>query len=51
MFSGAKLVISQVEKRHAGIFQCFATSNLGSAFGLAMLQVQPRPITSRPHGK
>ncbi|KAF4523870.1 hypothetical protein B566_EDAN010188 [Ephemera danica] len=46
--TGSRLKIKPVEKRHAGMFQCFATNSLGSAFGLAMLQVQPRPITSQP---
>jgi Immunoglobulin domain len=46
---GGVLNITLLEKRHAGIFQCFATNSLGSAYGLAMLQVMPKTINSRPH--
>jgi hypothetical protein len=46
---GGNLNITLLEKRHAGIFQCFATNSLGSAYGLAMLQVMPKTVNSRPH--
>ncbi|XP_059474778.1 interference hedgehog-like [Neocloeon triangulifer] len=49
--AGGRLSIRLVEKRHAGIIQCFASSSMGSAFGLAMLQVQPKTINSRPNNE
>jgi len=45
---GGRLIIKKVEKRHAGIYQCFASNSLGNAYGLTMLQVQPKTINSRP---
>ncbi|PSN34324.1 hypothetical protein C0J52_23725 [Blattella germanica] len=41
-----KLNITQVEKRQAGIYQCFATNDLGSTYGSAMLQVLPKQVTA-----
>jgi hypothetical protein len=43
-----KLNITQVEKRHAGIYQCFATNELGSVYGSVMLQVLPKQVTAVP---
>jgi hypothetical protein len=43
-----KLNITQVEKRHAGIYQCFATNELGSVYGSVMLQVSPKQVTALP---
>ncbi|XP_021913765.1 interference hedgehog-like isoform X2 [Zootermopsis nevadensis] len=43
-----KLNITQVEKRHAGIYQCFATNELGSVYGSVMLQVLPKQVTAMP---
>ncbi|CAG2065346.1 unnamed protein product, partial [Timema podura] len=46
--TGGKLHISQLEKRHAGIFQCFASNPLGTRYGSAMLQVLPKPVMAQP---
>ncbi|XP_069684363.1 interference hedgehog-like [Periplaneta americana] len=46
--AGGRLNITEVEKRHAGIFQCFATNEWGSAYGSAMLQVSPKEVTALP---
>ncbi|CAG7724534.1 unnamed protein product, partial [Allacma fusca] len=40
------LRISQVEKKHAGLFQCFATNPMGSVTSPAELKVLPKMITS-----
>jgi hypothetical protein len=48
LFADGKLNITQVEKRHAGIYQCFATNDLGSAYGSVMLQVLPKQVTALP---
>jgi hypothetical protein len=47
-FADGKLNITQVEKRHAGIYQCFATNELGSVYGSLMLQVLPKQVTALP---
>lgn len=39
--------ISQVEKRHAGMYQCMAENELGSSFGSSTLQVEPRQVTAK----
>jgi hypothetical protein len=48
LFADGKLNITQVEKRHAGIYQCFATNELGSVYGSLMLQVLPKQVTALP---
>ncbi|XP_067011559.2 interference hedgehog isoform X2 [Anabrus simplex] len=48
--SGGKLHIKQLEKRHAGIFQCFATNSLGTASGSSMLRVSPKQISADAKG-
>jgi hypothetical protein len=50
-FADGKLNISQVEKRHAGIYQCFATNDLGSVYGSLMLQVLPKQVTALPESE
>ncbi|XP_075233056.1 interference hedgehog-like isoform X2 [Lycorma delicatula] len=42
-----KLIIKQVQKRHAGIYQCFATNPVGVTFGSSMLQVSPKQVTAQ----
>lgn len=44
---GGRIVVTNVEKRHAGILQCMATNNVGSAYGSAMLQVSPKQVTAQ----
>lgn len=39
-------MIRRVQKRHAGIYQCFATNSVGTTYGSAMLQVSPKQITT-----
>ncbi|XP_063230243.1 interference hedgehog-like isoform X2 [Bacillus rossius redtenbacheri] len=46
--SGGRLRLERIEKRHAGIVQCFASNELGSAYGSATLQVVPKQVTSQP---
>lgn len=41
---GYKLIISSVEKRHAGIVQCFAKNEVGEVNEGALLQVNPKQI-------
>jgi len=48
LLTDGKLNITQVEKRHAGIYQCFATNDLGSVYGSVMLQVSPKQVTALP---
>lgn len=48
LFADGKLNITQVEKRHAGIYQCFATNDLGSVYGSVMLQVSPKQVAALP---
>jgi hypothetical protein len=48
LFADGNLNISQVEKRHAGIYQCFAANDLGSVYGSLMLQVLPKQVTALP---
>lgn len=56
----SKLIISSVEKRHAGIVQCFARNELGEVNEGALLQVNPKqidgegkpiPLGGMPHHK
>lgn len=42
--TGTRLVISSVEKRHAGIVQCFARNEVGEVNEGALLQVNPKQI-------
>jgi len=39
---GSTLLISEVEKKHAGIVQCIASNEYGSHSGYNLLQVQPK---------
>ena len=41
---GTKLIIRSVEKKHAGIVQCFARNDVGEVNEGAMLQVNPKQI-------
>lgn len=41
---GSRLVIRSVEKRHAGIVQCFARNEVGEVNEGALLQVNPKQI-------
>ncbi|XP_068628675.1 interference hedgehog isoform X2 [Battus philenor] len=43
------LYIEHVEKRHAGIVQCFACNSLGCAFDAAMLTVVPVQISDQDY--
>jgi hypothetical protein len=43
--AGNKIVINRVRKEHAGIFQCFARSEVGVDMIAAFLYVQPRSIS------
>ncbi|RZF47790.1 hypothetical protein LSTR_LSTR006054 [Laodelphax striatellus] len=45
--NGRKLIIHQVEKRHAGIYQCFASNPVGVTYGSAVLQVSPKQVTAQ----
>lgn len=56
----SNLIISSVEKRHAGIVQCFARNELGEVNEGALLQVNPKqidgegkpiPLGGMPHHK
>ncbi|XP_046382906.1 interference hedgehog-like isoform X2 [Ischnura elegans] len=47
---GGKLSVQNVQLRHAGIVQCFATNSLGSVFGSAMLRVSPKQLTAGSNG-
>jgi hypothetical protein len=48
LFTDGKLNITPVEKRHAGIYQCFATNELGTVSESVMLQVLPKQVTALP---
>lgn len=41
---GSKLFISAVEKKHAGIVQCFAKNEAGAVSDSSLLQVNPKQI-------
>ncbi|XP_075976915.1 interference hedgehog-like [Anticarsia gemmatalis] len=43
------LYIEHVQKKHAGIVQCFACNTLGCAYGAAMLSVVPIQITDQDY--
>lgn len=43
---GSRLFIRSVEKKHAGIVQCFAKNNIGEAFDTKLLQVKPKQISA-----
>ncbi|KAJ9596466.1 hypothetical protein L9F63_012505, partial [Diploptera punctata] len=47
--SGLNLTLTHVEKRHAGIYQCFASNELATVYGSAMLQVSPKQVTAQPN--
>ncbi|XP_014257268.1 interference hedgehog-like isoform X2 [Cimex lectularius] len=40
-----KLMIKKIQKRHAGIYQCFASNPVGTTYGSAMIQVSPTQVT------
>ncbi|XP_039437138.1 interference hedgehog-like isoform X3 [Culex pipiens pallens] len=42
--NGSKLVINSVQKKHAGIVQCFARNELGEVSESDLLQVKPKQI-------
>lgn len=39
--------ITEVLKRHAGMYQCMAENELGSSFGSSTLHVEPRQFTAK----
>lgn len=43
------MIVTRLEKRHAGIFQCVASNAQGTTYGSAMLQVKPKQVTAQ-HG-
>lgn len=43
--NGTKLFIKSIEKKHAGIVQCFAKNEIGEAYDSKMLQVKPKQIS------
>lgn len=49
--SDTDLFIEHVEKRHAGIVQCFACNSLGCAYGAGMLTVVPLQIPDQVRNK
>ncbi|XP_031625787.1 interference hedgehog isoform X2 [Contarinia nasturtii] len=42
---GNRLIIDQLEKKHAGIVQCFARNEEGEVCESKLLQVKPKPIS------
>ncbi|KAI5643338.1 immunoglobulin domain-containing protein [Phthorimaea operculella] len=46
---GSELHIERVEKRHAGIVQCFACNELGCAYDAALLTVVPMQISDQQY--
>ncbi|KAK9512348.1 hypothetical protein O3M35_000794 [Rhynocoris fuscipes] len=44
---GGKLLIKKIQKRHAGIYQCFATNAVGTTYGSGMIQVSPIQVTAQ----
>lgn len=45
LISGGRLIIKRIQKKHAGIYQCFATNAVGTTYGSAMIQVSPIQVT------
>lgn len=45
---GKKLIIKSVEKRHAGVVQCFARNDAGEDSSSNLLQVSPKRIPGEP---
>lgn len=43
--NATKMVIRSIEKRHAGIVQCFAKNDVGEVYESKLLQVQPKQIS------
>uniref|UniRef100_A0A146KQA7 Interference hedgehog n=2 Tax=Lygus hesperus TaxID=30085 RepID=A0A146KQA7_LYGHE len=43
---GGKLYIKDIQKRHAGIYQCFAANVVGVTYGSAIIQVSPLQVTA-----
>lgn len=43
---GSRLTLRRAQKKHAGIYQCFATNSVGTVYGSTMLQVSPKQITT-----
>lgn len=46
--NGKRLIIRSVEKRHAGIVQCFARNEAGEESASNLLQVSPKQIPGEP---
>lgn len=46
-----KLVIKNVEKRHAGIVQCFARNDVGEVYVSRLLEVNPKQIAGEEGGQ
>jgi len=44
LVSGGRLRVYPLQKRHAGIYQCMATNDLGCVYGSTMLQVKPTQV-------
>lgn len=44
--SSSRLTLRRAQKKHAGIYQCFATNSVGTVYGSTMLQVSPKQITT-----
>lgn len=42
---GRSILIKKIQKRHAGIYQCFASNPAGVTYGSAMIQVSPIQVT------
>ncbi|KAE8738964.1 hypothetical protein FOCC_FOCC015542 [Frankliniella occidentalis] len=45
--NGGTLLVTRLEKRHAGIYQCMASNAQGTTYGSAMLQVKPKQVTAQ----
>lgn len=43
---GNKIYFRPIEKRHAGIIQCFATNTVGTDFKFSFLQVYPKQVST-----
>lgn len=43
---GSRITLRRAQKKHAGIYQCFATNSVGTVYGSTMLQVSPKQITT-----
>ncbi|CAB0010162.1 unnamed protein product [Nesidiocoris tenuis] len=45
---GGKLFVKRIQKRHAGIYQCFASNPVGVTYGAAIIQVSPIQMPQTP---